>query len=133
MKIEKTLNMSIKYNFEESVEILKEDIIKLKEYIIGTEIISYSGFSLDFIAKNKKFNFSREDENYLLEKLTSYYFKLVNKKDLDPQKLDKLAISLADYYRKKNNDPNSVKKIILNLGKSFQKYDKNLDIFQKTI
>lgn len=101
MKIEKTLNMSIKYNFEESVEILKEDIIKLKEYIIGTEIISYSGFSLDFIAKNKKFNFSREDENYLLEKLTSYYFKLVNKKDLDPQKLDKLAISLADYYRKK--------------------------------
>lgn len=131
MKIEKALNISIKYNFEELVEILKKDIIKLEEEIISTETIPYSGFSLDFIAKNKKFNFSKDDENYLLEKLTSYYFKLVNKKDLDPQKLDKLAISLADYYRK-NNDPNSVKKIILNLGESFQKYDKNLDIFQKT-
>jgi len=109
----------------------EKDIIKLEEEIIDTEIIPYSGFSLEVIAKNKKFNFSNDDEKYLLEKLTSYYFKLVNKKDVDSQKLEKLAISLADYYRKKNNQK-LVRKIILNLGKSLQKYEKNLDIFQKT-
>lgn len=131
MKIERALNISIKYNFEELVEILKKEIINLEEEIIDTETIPYSGFSLEFIAKNKKFNFSNDDEKYLLEKLTSYYFKLVNKKDVDPQKLEKLAISLADYYRK-NNNPKLVKEIILNLGKSLQKYEKKLNILQKT-
>lgn len=108
LKIERALSLVLGLNLDEYYTRIEKNIIDLEKEI-------FSGFSLEIIENQPKFNFSNEEE--ILKILKEYLYDSINDVNIESKYLKNLALNIANYYKKRSEN-DSAKKIILDWGSS---------------